>query len=109
MPTAAYGFAPAPYVVALQWTGNNVGDFVNGGFAADEIAVAQDGATLILGATIPGFAQPQYVPIPLNSWIVSTAVYATVPTPLPVISSLIVSVVDPSTFAGTYSPAVVTP
>lgn len=109
MPTAAYGFSPAPYVVALQWAGNNVADFVAGGFTADDIAVAQDGTTLILGAAIPGYAQAQYVPIPLNSWIVSTPVYAAVPMPLPLISSLTVSVVDPSTFAATYAPVVVTP
>jgi hypothetical protein len=106
MPAAAYGYAPAPYVVALQWTGDNIADFVAAGFTPDTIAVAQDGTTLILGATIPGYALDQYVPMPANSWIVSSPVYAPVPTPLPAISGLSVSVVDPSAFAATYALAV---
>jgi hypothetical protein len=101
----AYSYVADPYVIAVQWTGANTSDFADAGFTTDNVAIAEDGTTLILGALTAGFSSAQYNAVPLNFWVVSvqqTDVRTTPPTPL---WELVVSVVDPDTFAATFTPA----
>jgi hypothetical protein len=107
MAAAPYSYSPPPFVVALQWTGANISDFTDAGYTSGYLALADDGTTLIVGVTLPGIGQPQYVPLQLDHWIVSLPMNAAIPDPLPQLATLNVGVVDPDTFAATY--AAVTP
>ncbi len=104
MPQSAYRYPESPYVIALQWTGSNLADFMTAGFTAANVAIAQDNTTLILGAQVAGYAEQQYVPVPQGAWVVSLVQVAALPSPLPTLASFAITVIDATTFAATYTP-----
>lgn len=101
---AVYNYTDASWVSALQWTGSNLADFTAAGFAASELAVSEDGQTLLVYANIAGYGPLQWMPIPIDYWMVTCELYGPLPTPLLALRyQQLAPVMDPTAFAATFS------